>query len=404
MMRLLAAVWRDPALRMVAGGAFLFGAFASSVGIHQSLLAVEVFGLSDARYAMVLFAATAVAVATSVAIGVHTDRSGDRRRMAALAVGASLAGAALVGVARAPWAFVLAHVILLPVGASIFGQLFALGRLASGRYPPHLRDGLLAVLRAFFAVPFVVMLPIWGRAFDRGLPLLAIYPAVAGLAAAHLLLTLRAWPADGRRWGDGGSGLGLAASLREIAEPGVLVRTALVGAIHAPGAMAGVILGLSFAKAGRPTGDVGLFFAAFVAIEILATLSLGWLLRWAPRLLLVALGVVTYAAFLACLPFAAASPAVWLLTLPAGLGGGLVYTLAIAYLQDLLRDRPGAGSSLIAVQRVAAEGLTTAVYGIGASLQGYATVGVLGATLAVAAVAAILRLDGIARAGSEDPP
>jgi hypothetical protein len=393
MIRLLAAVWRDPALRMVAGGMLLFGAFASSVGIHQSLLAVEVFGLSDARYAAVLFAAMAVAVAASVAIGVRTDRAGDRRRMAALAVGASLAGAVLVGVARAPWAFVLAHVLFLPVGASIFGQLFALGRLASGRYPPSSRDGLLAVLRALFAVPFVVMLPLWGQAFDRGLPLLAIYPTVAALAAAQLLLTLRAWPADGRRWGTAGSGLGLGASLREIAGPGVLVRTALVGAVQAPGAIGGVILGLCFAEAGRPTGDVGLFFGSFVAVEILATLSLGWFLRWLPRLPLIALGVMIYAAFLAALPFAAASPAVWLLILPAGLGGGLVYTLAIAYLQDLLRERPGAGSSLIAVQRVAAEGLTTAVYGIGASLQGYATVGVLGAALAVAAVATILRLD-----------
>jgi hypothetical protein len=404
MTRLLAAVWRDPALRTVALGVLLFGAFASSVGIHQSLLAVEVFGLSDARYAAVLFAAMAVAVGSSIAIGVHTDRRGDRRRMAALAVSASLAGAVLVGVARAPWAFVLAHIVLLPVGASIFGQLFALGRLALGRYPPASRDGLLAVMRALFAVPFVVMLPLWGQAFDRGLPLLAIYPTVAALAAAHLLLTLRAWPAEGRRWGAAGSGLGLAASLREIAGPGVLVRTALVGAIHAPGAIAGVILGLSFAKAGRPTGDVGLFFAAFVAVEIGATLSLGWLLRWAPRLLLIALGVATYAAFLACLPFAAASPLVWLLILPAGVGGGLVYTLAIAYLQDLLRDRPGAGSSLIAVQRVAAEGLTTAVYGIGASLQGYATVGVLGAALAMAAVAAILRLDGLVGPGPDDAP
>ena len=44
MLRLLAAVWRDPALRVVAGGTLLFGAFASSLGIHQSLLAVEVFG------------------------------------------------------------------------------------------------------------------------------------------------------------------------------------------------------------------------------------------------------------------------------------------------------------------------------------------------------------------------
>lgn len=38
----------DPSLRMVAGGILLFATFASSLGVHQSLVAVEVFGITDA--------------------------------------------------------------------------------------------------------------------------------------------------------------------------------------------------------------------------------------------------------------------------------------------------------------------------------------------------------------------
>lgn len=387
-------ILRDPSLRMVAGGLLLFATFASSLGVHQSLLAVEVFGLSDTGYALVLLLAMSVAVTGSIVMGIATDRGPRRRQMALLAATASLAGAALVALTRAPLAFLLAHVIFVPLGGTIFGQLFAAARLASAPYPPATRDGLLAVLRALFAVPFMIVLPLWGLAFDHGLPLLALYPAVTVVAALHLLLVWRAWPHDAHaRWAETKSGLGFRASLREMAAGPVILRVALIGAIQAGSAIVGVILGLLFAAAGRSTGDVGLFFGLFVAVEVVGTLSAGLLIGRLPRLLLIATGVGLYAFFLALLPFLADTAWLWLLILPAGFGGGLIYPLAIAYLQDLLAERPGAGGSLIAVQRVAAEGLTTAIFGLGAWAQGYATVALLGAGAILLAMGTILRLD-----------
>jgi MFS family permease len=174
----------------------------------------------------------------------------------------------------------------------------------------------------------------------------------------------------------------------------VILRVALIGAIQSGSAIVGIILGLLFAAVGRGTGDVGLFFGLFVVLEVVGTLSAGLLVRRLPRLLLIATGVALYAFFLALLPFLADTAWLWALILPAGLGGGLIYPLAIAYLQDLLAERPGAGGSLIAVQRVAAEGLTTAIFGLGAWAQGYATVALLGAGAVLLAMGAILRLDG----------
>lgn len=389
-----ALVLRDPSLRMVAGGILLFGAFGASLGIHQSLLAVEVFGIADAGYALLLLCAMAVSVTASITMGIAADRGPRRRHMALLAAGASLAGVGLVTAAREPWAFVLAHVLLVPVGGTIFGQTFAAARLASARYGAAERDGILAVLRATFATAFMVVLLLWGAAFRHGLPLFSVYPVVTAIAAAHFLLLWRVWPPDHRApWPDTKSGLDVRASLRELAAGPVILRVALAGAIQAGGAIVGIILGLLFAVAGRGTGDVGLFFGLFVAVEVAGTLLAGMLVRHVPRLLLIATGVLLYALFLALLPFLADGPGMWLLILPAGLGGGLIYTLAIGYLQDLMADRPGAGGSLIAVQRVAAEGLTTALYGFGAWAQGYATVALLGAAATVLAMGTILWLD-----------
>ena len=389
-----ALILRDPPLRMVAGGVLLFGTIAASVGVHQSLVAVRVFGIGDAGYALILLLAMTVSVSSSIAMGIATDRGPCRRHMALLAAGASVLGAGTVAATGHPLAFLLAHVVLIPVGGTIFGQVFAAARLASARHDAGTQAGILAGLRALFAIPFVVVLPIWGLAFAEDVPLLAIYPVVTAVAGLNLLLLWRAWPPDAQApWVDAKSGLGLAASLRELSAAPVILRVALIGAIHSGGAVVGIILGLLFAEVGRGTGDVGLFFGLFVAVEVLGTLAVGSLARHWPRLPLIAAGVGLYASFLALMPFLAGTPWIWALVLPAGLGGGLIYTLAIGYLQDLLAQRPGAGGSLIAVQRVAAEGLTTAIYGFGAAVQGYATVAVLAAAATILAMAAILWLD-----------
>ncbi len=400
-----ALVLRDPSLRMLAAGILLFGAFAASLGVHQSLLAVEVFGIGDARYAALLLAAMLVSVCSSVAIGIATDRGPRRRAMALLAALASLAGAALVTLVRAPWAFALAHALLVPLGATMFGQLFAAARLASAPYPPATRDGILAVLRAIFALAFMVVLPLWGLLFARGLPLLALYPATAGVALFHLALVWRAWPPDhAAPWEEAKSGLTFRDSLREMAAAPVVLRVALVGAIHTASAVMGIVVGLIFAASGRGPGDVGLFFGLFVAFEVLGTLLSGALAARLPRLRLIGTGVALYALYLALLPFLAGTPWVWSLVLPAGLGGGVIFTPAIADLQDLLARRPGAGGSLLAVQRLAAEGLATTIYGVGATVQGYATVALLGAGTAILAVSTLLWLDRPQASKNPGPP
>ncbi|MFZ1662068.1 MAG: hypothetical protein WAT77_08910, partial [Paracoccaceae bacterium] len=58
-------------------------------------------------------------------------------------------------------------------------------------------------------------------------------------------------------------------------------------------------------------------------------------------------------------------------------------TLPIAYLQDLMADRPGAGASLIAVQRICGDATYAAAFAIGTALSGYGFAAVLGAMAAV---------------------
>ena len=260
MIRQFGLVRTDPTLRMVAACMLLFGCFVSSVGIYQSLIAITVFGISDQLYSILLVVALVVNVTGSVGVGIITDQRPSRRIMALIAAAMCVAGAAAIWLGQGTALFILASMVLFPLAGSLFGQMFAVARLAGAPFDPVHRPGILAILRALFAVPFVVLLPIWGWAFQKGLPLLTVYPLVLVIGLALLAVIWRAWPHDATApWTEQKSGLNFRASLAEMAAPAILLRVGLIGAIHSGSALCGVVLALIFNDAaGRGTaGDVG---------------------------------------------------------------------------------------------------------------------------------------------------
>lgn len=385
----------DPILRMILWAVFLFGTFACSAGIFQSLIAVTVFGIGDTPYALILLLGLMVSVSASIGVGIVTDQRPSRKQMALMATVAMIAGGLLVAGGRSPVAFVVAHALLFPVCGTLFGQIFAVARLHVAPLPRAERDGILAIIRATFAVPFVVILPLWSFVFAQGWPLLTIYPVLIVVGAALLALVALWWPSDANApWTETKSGLGFRASLAELTTRPVLIRVMLIGAIHSGSALAGVTLGLIFAEAPtRGPSDVALFFAFFVAIEVALTLMIVTIRKWLRRLYIIAIGAFLYAGFMALLPGLADTTALWLLVVPAGIGGAFIYALSIGYLQDLLGSRAGAGASLIALQRLASDGLCALIFAVGAALSGYGLVMVIGAVTVSGAMIAILWLD-----------
>lgn len=385
----------DPSLRLAAVLMVFYGAFNASVMPYVSTLAVVSFGLGDAGYAWIMVAASLVAAASAVGLGILADQRANRRAVALLGMAAILAGTGVVLATGAAPAFVFAHALTLPLSTVLFGHIFAFARLAASAHPPEARDAILATLRALFALPFIVVLPLWSLAFSRGAGLMTIYPVAVVLAAVMLALTLARWPRDGAtRWADHRSGLSFAASLRELAVPRVLGRVALLGTVHGAITLYIVLIGLVMAETpGRGASDVALYVGFVAGLEVPFMLATPLIARHFPRNTLILIGTVIYMVHLVAMPLLAATPWLWLLPLPAAAGGALAMTLPIAYLQDLLGNRPGAGASLMAVQKLAGDIFAAAAFALGTWLAGYALVAMLGAGLAVAGIAALWLID-----------
>lgn len=381
---------RDPALRAAGLVMALQGAIVCSFGPYFSTLAVHSFGFGDRGYAILLTLASACSVLASVIGGIRADQTANRRQVTLIAVSSLFLGTFLMSVIPGTWIFALTAAFLIPVSSITFGQVFALARLAATRYPPEQRDGIMAVIRALFAAPFVVVLPLWSLAFAAGSPVTAIFPTGVLLCALMLTAVLRLWPADGDTpWDDRPSGLTFRAALAEMGRPSIAARVVALGAVFSASTVYMAIISLVMTpEIGRSTADVALYVGLVAGLEVPFMLLIPGLTRGIPRTRLILAGAALYCVHVALLPVLAATPFVWLLVLPAAVGGAVTLTVPIAYLQDLLADRPGAGASLMAIQRLAGDVTAAACFALGTTLAGYGTVALFGvATSLIGAVA-----------------
>lgn len=390
----MTAIRRDRDLRLTAALMVLQGAFACSLGPYVSILAVRQFGLGDRGFAWVLLLSTVVSVTSAVMAGIRADQTANRRAIALWSCGLMVAGCGLMVLRPGAVAFVLAHALILPM-STLFGQLFAQSRLAAGRHDAVTRDGIQATIRALFALPFVVVLPLWSLAFTRGTPLLDIYPVALTLALIMLALTAWAWPhAHAAAWQERPSGLSLRQALHELTSPALALRILALGAVSAGGTAYWAIMGLALSRPDGTGAATAALYAGLVAgLEVPFMLAVPLALPHFRRTTLILIGTTIYTLQLLGIPLLAHSPALWLVLIPGAMGGAVTLTLPIAYLQDALGHRPGTGAALMALMKLAGDAMAAGSFAIGTALSGYLLVGVLASGVTILGAAVLVWAD-----------
>lgn len=385
-----ATLWRDPAIRLVILCLLLLGVLNSSIYPYQSLIGLTVAGLTESQFALMLVMASVVAVSASVLLGTLADRRAARRRIAFGTALVSLVGVTLMLLAPGPAVMVLAHGLLFPIASSLYGQFFALARLARTEEGPS-RESTLGAIRSAMSLSFLGMLVIWTIAFGSGIGVMWVYASALIAALGLVVLIWRDWPRDGQtEWEDRPSGLNFRAALAEMAHGRILSRVLLMGAIASAGNLYMVLVSLVFTNTpGRGTADVALYVGLVAGWEVPCMLILPRLARQISRRTLLLAGTVIYVMHLALLPMLAASPWVWVLTLLAGIGGTAIITLPIGYYQDLLPDRPGTAGALLAVQKLVSDVFGATAFALGMAFGGVESTALAGAMMALLGAAGL---------------
>lgn len=392
-MPVLTVIFRLPALRLIFLALLFLGAHNASVYPYQSLIAIERIGLSKPAFALVLVLASVTAVSSALVFGILGDQRGHRRRIALVAALASCLGLGLMIALPGQSSLILCHGILLPVASSLYGQLFALARLATPA--DHGRDRVQAALRSAMSISFLAMLVFWAFGFAAGIDVMAIYLSAVLAGFGLMALIYFSWPHDGASdWPDQRSGLNFVQAFREMAHPDILLRLLLLGAISATGILYMVLISLVFEdSATRDAADVALYVGLVAGWEVPCLLLLSKVVHRFRRATLLALGAGVYTLHLLALPLLADTPWIWAMTLVAGVGGTAIISLPISYYQDLMHSRPGTAGAMLALQKLVSDVLAAAAFAIGTRFGGYETVAVIGSAMALLGGVGLLWVD-----------
>ncbi len=394
MLSTLTLLIRHPPVRTGAFAIFLFGASGAATSPYMSMIGIRELGLSDRAYSVLIFAAALVNVSASIAAGILVDRLGHYRRPMLVASLFGVAGFAMVYAFPSAPVFVAATLVFIPVFGSINSLIFASIRAASAGMAARELIAVNSAVRAVLSLSWVLVPGVVGALLAGGPSMLpAFLFASIACGACFLLFVLSSTKADAGRSAGARRGTFLA-SLGEIASGKVLPRVVAIALISSMLHINGAVLPLVVTGKAKGTAvDVGVIVGIVAFLEIVFIVFWGWVeARTSARFAMIASASV-YAAYLVFLGLADAPRDVYVLTLVASLGAAGIISVPITYLQDLIAERAGLGSSLIAVNVFLSGGLSSLAFALGTWISDYAGTAILGAFGGVCGIVLLRLLD-----------
>lgn len=391
----LSLLLRHPPIRVSALAIFFFGFTGAATSPYMSLIGIRELGLSDAFYSAITFVAALVNVSASVTAGIAADRLG---RFRSSMIAASLFGVAGFGMVYAfPTAptFVIAALVFLPIFGALNSLIFANIRANAGHMPARELMAVNSAIRAVLSASWVLVPGLVGIAL-AGAPSMLPAFLLASLAClvCVLLFSFGMGP-------EGASGSAVPVnhsflrSLGQIVAAPVLVRLLAIALISSMLHINGTILPLIVTgAAGGAPADVGVIVGIVAFLEIIFILFWGWVEARTSTVFAVGVGAAIYCLYLVFLGLADSRVDVYVLTLISGLGAAAIIAVPISYLQNLISDRAGLGSSLIAVNVFVSGGLSSLLFGLGTGISNYSGTALIGALAGACGVGLLWLLDG----------
>lgn len=385
---------RDPLLRLSFMCITLMGIAVASIVPFQSVIGIEYLGYSKGAYALITSIGALISVSASVAVGIYTDQTGRYRDILAICNVVGVFAAASVFFLPAKATFMLAHMVLFPISSTTFTQYFAMASLAAKNNERLNKDVSLSMVRASFAGAFGLTPPLLAVAVSAGMELIAVYGVAMVINSIVLLLVVRLWPGDQSSLEEK-SGISFFEALRELTRQSILIRVTLTAFIIGVNGLNNILLGLLILNNINGTeADVGWFAGGVALVEAPVMIGIALILKHFTRSAVLLFGCVIYASFLFMLPLQTGMSAAWWLILPAGFGAGILLSVTVGYVQDLVTDRPGAGSSLVAVTHFGGILIASATFAAAGVITDYQGTAWIGAVIAVLSGALLFLTDG----------
>ena len=394
MLQSYVGAFRSPVIRVSAFAIFFMGFAGAAVTPFASLIAIRELGFTDAAYSLLIFLSAVVNVGASIFAGILCDRLGEFRRPMVIV---SIFGVIGYGIVYAlPSAAILAFAVLLPIPifGSINSLLFANVRANSSTLPESDRSAVNGAVRAMISLSWVLVPGLVGFMFSGRDSMLPAFLVSAFGALACLLLVGLFLP-RGRTPPPADPAHALMASLKILSAPKILIRVLAVSLVSSMLFVNASVLPLIVTgrASGTPT-DVGTVIGIVAALEIVFIIGWSMVERRLTLLFSFVIGAAIYGVYLLALGMVTSTTQVYALSLVSGIGAAACISFPITYLQNLIHDRPGLGSSLIAVNVFLGGGLASLIFAAGTAISSYGGTSILSAAVGICGAGVLLVLDG----------
>lgn len=394
MFKTISVCWNDKLWRLSFSCILFMGVIVASLMPYLSIIGIERLGFSDANYAIITIGGALMSLVASVLVGIYTDQTGKYREMLIIAIVLGFFGSIAMYLLPEKGTFILVHALMLPLAWTSFTQYFALGQLAANRNPGIDRDFSSSAIRAAFSLSFALTPPLWSFFIAKGMDLFIIYAVMAVLNIFVLALVFSSWPKDQKAASEEKSGITFFQALRELTALPVIIRVFAISAIMGAVNLYNIVFGLIIINnLGGIEAQAGLFAGGVALIEVPIMLASSVFLRYISKSALIGVGALIYVGFLIPFGTMGSMATAWWLMLPAGIGAGILLSVTIGYMQDMMTHRPGAGGALVSVSHFSATIFASGVFAFGTSFTDYVGTSWIGAALAIFAAILLMSFD-----------
>ncbi|RVO86567.1 MFS transporter, partial [Sinorhizobium meliloti] len=291
--------------------------------------------------------------------------------------------------------FVLAALMLLPVHGALNPLLFAYVRTAAkemgGRHAAAVNSGI----RAAISLSWVLVPGLVGLVLSARGSMLPAYLLASLGCLANFVLVLRLLPEKASVDGALGKRLSFLASFGEILSLRVLARLLAIALISSMLHVTAAVLPLIVTgAAGGKVSDIGIIVGIVAFLEVVFIVVWGRIQYRLSHIDALALGTAIYVLNMALLGLSTERWHIYALTLISAFGAAALISIPITYLQELIADRPGLGSSLISVNVFLGAGFGAALFALGTRISDYSGAALLSSLAGIAGLLLLLFLDG----------
>ncbi|MGM4908684.1 MFS transporter [Rhizobium sp. 768_B6_N1_8] len=384
---------RIPTVTLVA----LAFTYASTVP-YQSIIGISELGMSDGAYSALVFFAAVVNVAISLTLGIWSDRLTERRPLVLALSIAGIIGFGSIAVIHSPAIFIFSVLFLVPMSNSTYSLLFASVRARTNQLARSEAVAITSTVRALYSGSWAVAPGLVGLALVTSPSMRPAYGVAAVASLICFCLYFFFAPGNGPVRETIPNQPGFFASLKRVFAPDVFIRVFVMSLLLGLQRLNGMVSPLIVVHSiGGSVVDVGFLSGLTAFLEMPFMMMWGLVQRRFHTVHVLALGTVLYCLYLVLLGFATAP---WQLYALLGLnacGAAAILSLPITYLQDLIADRPGLGSSLISLNTFIGIGVAAGVFALGTAVTDYSGTAFVGAAVGIVAIVILLYLESGSR-------